>query len=71
MYNGEIISYKISKQPTLEPILKALDEAIEITSASKNKRIFHSDQGWAYQIKQYTSRLEAEGIIQSMSRKGD
>ncbi|WP_245149820.1 IS3 family transposase [Peptoniphilus vaginalis] len=71
MYNGEIISYEISKQPTLEPILKALDKAIEITSTNKNKRIFHSDQGWAYQIKQYTSRLEKEGITQSMSRKGN
>lgn len=71
MYNSEIISYEISKQPTLEPILKALDKAIEITSVNKGKRTFHSDQGWAYQIKQYTSRLEEEGITQSMSRKGN
>ena len=27
MYNGEIISYEISKQPTLEPILKALKKS--------------------------------------------
>jgi len=71
MYNSEIISYEISKQPTLEPILKALDKAIEITNINKDRRIFHSDQGWAYQIKQYTSKLEAEGITQSMSRKGN
>ena len=71
MYNSEIISYEISKQPTLEPILKALDRAIEITNINKDKRIFHSDQGWAYQIKQYTSKLEAEGITQSMARKGN
>ena len=71
MYNSEIISYELSKQPRLEPILKALDKAIEITSKNNDKRIFHSDQGWAYQIKQYTSRLEKEGITQSMSRKGN
>lgn len=71
MYNSEIISYEISKKPTLEPILKALDEAIEITSVNKSNRIFHSDQGWAYQVKQYTSRLDDEGITQSMSRKGN
>ena len=71
MYNSEIISYEISKQPTLGPILKALDGAIEITSVNKGKRIFHSDQGWAYQVKQYTSRLEEKGITQSMSRKGN
>ena len=71
MYNGEIISYELSKQPTLAPILKALDKAIEITSTNNDKRIFHSDQGWAYQLKQYTSKLEKEGITQSMSRKGN
>ncbi len=71
MYNSEIISYEISKQPTLAPILKALEKAIEITSINKEGRTFHSDQGWAYQVKQYTSKLEAEGITQSMSRKGN
>ena len=45
MYNSEILSYEISKQPTLEPILKSLDKAIKITNKSKEKRIFHSDQG--------------------------
>ncbi|MFR7872198.1 IS3 family transposase [Peptoniphilus grossensis] len=71
MYNGEIISYEISKQPTLKPILKALDKAIEVTNINKEERVFHSDQGWAYQVKQYTSKLEAKGITQSMSRKGN
>lgn len=71
MYNGEIISYELSKQPTLAPILKALDKAIEITGTNNYKRIFHSDQGWAYQLKQYTSKLEKKGITQSMSRKGN
>ena len=71
MYNNEILSYEISKQPTLEPILKALDKAIEITNKAKEERKFHSDQGWAYQVKQYTSKLEENGITQSMSRKGN
>lgn len=71
MYNSEIISYEISKKPTLEPILKALDKAIEVTSVNKSEGIFHSDQGWAYQVNKYTSRLEEEGITQSMSRKGN
>ena len=44
MYNSEIISYEISKQPTLKPILKALEKAIEVTSVNKDNRIFHSDQ---------------------------
>ena len=71
MYNSEILSYEISKHPTIEPILKALDKAIKTTNKSKEERIFHSDQGWTYQTKKYTSRLETNGITQSMSRKGN
>ena len=71
MYNSEIISYEISKHPTLRPILKALYRAIEVTSVNKDNRIFHSDQGWAYQVNQYTSILEENRITQSMSRKGN
>ncbi|CUH97654.1 hypothetical protein P22_3789 [Propionispora sp. 2/2-37] len=33
--------------------------------------IFHSDQGWQYQHKQYQFRLKQKGIRQSMSRKGN
>ena len=33
--------------------------------------IFHSDQGWAYQMKAYSRRLKEERIFQSMSRKGN
>lgn len=71
MFNGEIISYSITTSPSLEAIITPLEEAIEKTSDCKYKRIFHSDQGWAYQLKQYTNRLESDGILQSMSRKGN
>lgn len=71
MYNGEIISYSISKSPTLESIIKPLKEAIKKTSDCKYQRIFHSDQGWAYQLKQYTTLLQNNKILQSMSRKGN
>lgn len=33
--------------------------------------IFHSDQGWQYQMKQYSSLLKSKGIKQSFSRKGN
>ena len=71
MFNGEIISYSITTSPSLEAIITPLEEAIEKTSDCKYKRIFHSDQGWAYQLKQYTNRLESDGILQSISRKGN
>ena len=71
MFNGEIVSYSITSSPTLEAIIAPLEEAILKTSDCKFKRIFHSDQGWSYQLKQYTNKLEDNGILQSMSRKGN
>lgn len=71
MCNGEILSYGISKHPTARNILGALEQAIEITSDCPYRRTFHSDQGWAYQMKPYVHRLKEERIFQSMSRKGN
>ena len=71
MYNGEIISYGISKTPSAENIMKALDNAIKLTASCQYRRTFHSDQGWVYQMKSYTNKLKKEGIFQSMSRKGN
>ena len=69
--NREIISYGISERPSAESIMKALNEAIEITSDCQYRRTFHSDQGWAYQMKSYVRTLEENRIFQSMSRKGN
>ena len=33
--------------------------------------IFHSDQGWQYQMEPYRKLLASKGIRQSMSRKGN
>ena len=71
MFNGEIISYSITSSPTLDAVIIPLEEAISKTADCKYKRIFHSDQGWAYQLGQYTNRLKNNGILQSMSRKGN
>ena len=67
MYNGEIISYGISKTP----IMEALNNAIKLTASCQYRRTFHSDQGWTYQMKSYTNKLKEEGIFQNMSRKGN
>lgn len=71
MCNREIISYGVSRRPSAENIMNALNEAIKITSDSKFRRIFHSDQGWAYQMKAYSYRLKENKIFQNMSRKGN
>ena len=70
MYNGEIISYNISRSPNLEQVYDMLEKAF---SRFKNLDglILHSDQGWQYQHYGYRQRLSERGIIQSMSRKGN
>ena len=71
LYNLEIISYRISKQPNAEVIMSGLKEAIDKTSDCRYRRTFHSDQGWAYQMKAYVRELKNNQIFQSMSRKGN
>ena len=71
MCNGEIISFGIDKHPSAENVLVALEKAIKITSDCPYRRTFHSDQGWAYQMKAYSRRLKEERIFQSISRKGN
>ncbi|GMA71507.1 integrase [Tetragenococcus osmophilus] len=71
MFNGEILSYRISEHPSAKAILDAQKEAIEHTSDCPYRRTFHSDQGWAYQMGQYRKQLKDEKIFQSMSRKGN
>ncbi len=70
MYNGEIISYNISRHPVLNQVLDMLDKAFE-KIPDNTGLILHSDQGWQYQNKRYQKRLLKKGIQQSMSRKGN
>lgn len=71
MFNSEIISYGISERPSAQSIMNALNEAISITDDCPYRRTFHSDQGWAYQMKAYVRTLKENEIFQSMSRKGN
>lgn len=71
LFNLEVVSYKISRQPNKETMLAALEAAMEATQDCRFRRTFHSDQGWPYQIKAYSHRLKANKIFQSMSRKGN
>ena len=71
LFNSEIVSFHIGQTPSAAGIQSALNEAIRVTSDCPYRRTFHSDQGWAYQMKSYTKRLKEEKIFQSMSRKGN
>lgn len=70
MHNGEIISYNVSRSPNFKQTMNMLDQAFNKYSHLEGL-IFHSDQGWQYQMQSYHKRLEEKGIIQSMSRKGN
>ena len=70
MHNREIISYNISKSPNYRQITDMLNKAFDKFDDLSNL-IFHSDQGWQYQMFHYHKALRERGITQSMSRKGN
>jgi len=65
-----LVSYTISERPVLGMVTSILEKAFD-TIPDGTELILHSDQGWQYQHKQYQRMLEAKGIRQSMSRKGN
>lgn len=70
LFNGEVISYNLSKHPVFKQITDMLSKAFEKITDTTNL-ILHSDQGWQYQMKEYQAILKDKGIRQSMSRKGN
>ena len=68
MHNREIVSYSISKHPGYKQITDMLNKAFNKYDDLSNL-IFHSDQGWQYQMYHYRKALKERGITQSMSRK--
>lgn len=70
MFNGEIISYSLSRSPNMAQINDMLDKAF-MRFNRLDGLVIHSDQGWQYQHYTYRKRLKEHGIIQSMSRKGN
>ena len=70
MHNREIVSYNISRSPGYMQIADMLNKAFNKYEDLSNL-IFHSDQGWQYQMYQYHKALRERGITQSMSRKGN
>ena len=70
LFNGEIISYDLSRHPVFKQVTNMLSKAFDKIPDNTNL-ILHSDQGWQYQMKQYQHLLKEKGIRQSMSRKGN
>jgi transposase InsO family protein len=70
LYSRDIVSYAISKHPRFSLVTDMLEQAFQKIPDDTNL-IFHSDQGWQYQMKPYQRMLKSKGIRQSMSRKGN
>ena len=70
MYNDEIIAYDVSVSPDFCQQKRLLDRAFS-KFEDLSGLIFHSDQGWQYQMQPWHKALKDKGIIQSMSRKGN
>lgn len=70
MYDGSIISYDISITADFNQAKRMIDSAFNQFD-DLNGLIFHSDQGWQYQMEPYKRWLKDRGIIQSFSRKGN
>ena len=70
LYNGEIIAYNLEARPVYPLVSKMLVRALEQLQDGDSP-ILHSDQGWHYQMKSYQHVLKEQGIVQSMSRKGN
>lgn len=70
MFDGSIISYNISTSPNFNQVTDMLNNAFDKYD-DLNGLIFHSDQGWQYQMKYYQQQLKNKGIRQSFSRKGN
>ena len=70
IYDGSIIAYDISIHPDFDQTKRMIDKAFK-DNPNLEGLIFHSDQGWQYQMKPYQKWLKDKGILQSFSRKGN
>lgn len=70
LHNREIIAHQMTSRPSFPLVSSMLDKALAKLSKGETP-ILHSDQGWHYKMPAYRQKLQAKGVIQSMSRKGN
>ncbi|AHG82123.1 transposase-like protein [Bibersteinia trehalosi USDA-ARS-USMARC-188] len=69
LFNGEIIAYDLAESPNFEQVTRVMNQAI--ARLNGEKPMLHSAQGWQYQMPGFQAICKQNGIIQSMSRKGN
>jgi putative transposase len=70
LFDRSVVAYTIGPSPSMGLTLASLREAIG-TLAAHEHPLVHSDQGFQYQHVSWRRLLEAHGLTQSMSRKGN
>lgn len=70
LYNGEIVAYQLAERPQYALVGQMLEQALKRLPDGATP-LLHSDQGWHYRYQEYRDRLQAAGLEQSMSRKGN
>lgn len=70
-YTHEIIGYNVGDTLETKYTLRALDQAFERLSGSREELIHHSDRGVQYASFMYVNELNKQGIKISMTENGD
>lgn len=69
-FSRKVVGWSMSSRPSRHVVLEALRHAIKRRGA-RPSLVFHSDRGIQYASKDYRNCLERNGIVASMSRKGN
>lgn len=70
LYSRKIIGWSMSERIDKQLVLNALNMAVVRRGVSSNV-LHHTDQGAIYLSDEYTGKLNAHGMVQSVSRRGD
>lgn len=70
LYNGEIIAFRTGPRPVFSLVTHMLRDALERLRPG-DRPLLHSDQGWHYRHPHYRRLVVGNGILRSMSRKGN
>ena len=68
-FDGKVVSWSLSTRPDAELVNTMLDSAVETLNAGE-RPVIHSDRGGHYRWSGWLERVNAAGLIRSMSRKG-
>lgn len=71
-FTREILAYCVSTSLEVEFVLETVNNLIEEHGSTlDDTTVVHSDQGCHYTSKAFIAKLKSEGLVQSMSRKGN